>query len=258
MLFGPTVHGIKLLQERTFAFFTKPQHWKSLFFLNNFLLCTFCWHLHCHDSKIFKSWIRIHTVLRIRDVYPGSRILILTHPGSKNSNKRQGWKKKFFNPFFVATNFRKLNIILFLICWRKKFGPIFQELLKFLPKKLSPSPQKYGFGIRVPRSGIRIRNTETTTLVPSMRMFRNFRFICRLPNSVRQWSRPASASHVAEIPPARTWFHFQVILFSLIFFHGSRNQCCVSASNLTDLNPSGACLQVNGKQVNVLHLKRVF
>jgi hypothetical protein len=42
-----------------------------------------------------------------------------------------------------------------LICWRKKFGPIFQELLKFLPKKLSPSPQKYGFGIRDPRSGIR-------------------------------------------------------------------------------------------------------
>ncbi len=49
----------------------------------------------------------------------------------------------------------KLNIILFLICWRKKFGPIFQELWKFLPKTLSPSPQKYGFGIGDPRSGIR-------------------------------------------------------------------------------------------------------
>jgi hypothetical protein len=37
------------------------------------------------------------TVLRIRDVYPGSRILIFTHPGSrisdpgsKNSKKREG------------------------------------------------------------------------------------------------------------------------------------------------------------------------
>jgi hypothetical protein len=30
------------------------------------------------------------TVLRIRDVYPGSRILIFTRPGSKNSNKREG------------------------------------------------------------------------------------------------------------------------------------------------------------------------
>ncbi len=101
-------------------------------------------------------------VLRIRDVYPGSRILIFTHPGSrisdpgsKNSSKREGWKNFFVKPFFVATNFATLNIILFLICWRKKFGPIFQELFKFLPKKLSPSPQKYGFGIRDPRAGIR-------------------------------------------------------------------------------------------------------
>ncbi len=46
------------------------------------------------------------SVLRIRDVYPGSRILIYTHPGSrisdpgsKNSNKREGWKKNFVIPF---------------------------------------------------------------------------------------------------------------------------------------------------------------
>jgi hypothetical protein len=50
---------------------------------------------------------------------------------------------------------------------RKKFGPIFQKLLKFLPKKLSPSPQKYGFGIRDPGSEIRdpgsgIRDSEKT------------------------------------------------------------------------------------------------
>ncbi len=52
-----------------------------------------------------------------------SRILILTHPGSRisdpgsrNSNKR-GVKKKFVvEPFFVATNFTKLKIILFLKC----------------------------------------------------------------------------------------------------------------------------------------------
>ncbi len=86
---------------------------------------------------------------------PGSWFLPIPDPGSKNSNKRQGWKNNFVKPFFVATNFTKLHIILFLICWRKKFGPISQELLKFLPQKLSPSPQKYGFGIRDPRSGIR-------------------------------------------------------------------------------------------------------
>ena len=115
---------------------------------------------------------------------PGSRT---SDPGSKNSNKRQRWKKFFVKPFFVATNFTKLNIIIFLICWRKKFGPIFQELLKFLPKKLSPSHQKYGFGIRDPektysgsrnpdpgvkkapdpRSRIRICNTDYQTNLAS-------------------------------------------------------------------------------------------
>ncbi len=45
--------------------------------------------------------------------------------------------------------------MLFLKCWRKIFGPIFKELLKFLPKKFSICSQIYGFGIRDPRSGIR-------------------------------------------------------------------------------------------------------
>jgi hypothetical protein len=62
-------------------------------------------------------------VLRIRDVYPGSRILIFTHPGSrisdpgsKKSNKKRG-EKKFVNiPCFVATNFTKMKIILRLNC----------------------------------------------------------------------------------------------------------------------------------------------
>jgi hypothetical protein len=58
-------------------------------------------------------------VLRIRDVYPGSRILIFTHPGSKNSNKREVWKKFIVIPFFVATNFTKSHIILFFYCWKR-------------------------------------------------------------------------------------------------------------------------------------------
>jgi hypothetical protein len=61
---------------------------------------------------------------------------------------------------------------------KKKIVPIFKELHNFLPKKLSLSSQKYGFGIRDPEknlfripdprsrgqkgtgSRIRIRNTE--------------------------------------------------------------------------------------------------
>jgi hypothetical protein len=42
-----------------------------------------------------------------------------------------------------------------LNCSRKKYGPNFKELWNFLPKKLSLSSQKYEFGIRDPRSGIR-------------------------------------------------------------------------------------------------------
>jgi hypothetical protein len=64
-------------------------------------------------------------VLRIRDVYPGSRILIFTHPGSripdlgshipdpKTATKERG-EKNLISYFFVVTNFAKLNIILFL------------------------------------------------------------------------------------------------------------------------------------------------
>ncbi len=90
-----------------------------------------------------------------------SRILIFTHPGSrisdprsKNRNKREGWKKVCCHTFFCSHKFHKIEHYFILICWRKKFDPIFYKLLKFLPKKLSLSSQKYGFGIRDPRSGI--------------------------------------------------------------------------------------------------------
>jgi hypothetical protein len=61
------------------------------------------------------------TVLRIRDVYPGSRILIFTHPGSripdpKTATKERGGKKFDVIPFYVATNFTKSYIILVLKC----------------------------------------------------------------------------------------------------------------------------------------------
>jgi hypothetical protein len=39
-----------------------------------------------------------------------------THLGSKNSNKRDGWKKIGCHTFLVATNFTKLLIVLFLKC----------------------------------------------------------------------------------------------------------------------------------------------
>jgi len=57
-------------------------------------------------------------VLRIRDVYPRSRILIFSHPdpGSKTATKERGEKKLVVITFYVATNFTKLQIISVLNC----------------------------------------------------------------------------------------------------------------------------------------------
>ncbi len=81
----------------------------------------------------------------------------ISDPGSrdpKKATKERGEKKFFFKHFFVATNFTKCKIILFLNCPRKKFEPNFKELWNFLPKKLSLRSQKYewdpGYGIRDP------------------------------------------------------------------------------------------------------------
>ena len=109
-------------------------------------------------------------MLWIRDVNPGSRILIFIHPGSQipdlgswiqKQQQKRGVKKISCHTFHLT----KLKIILFLKRWRKKCGPIFKELLNFLvlPKRLSLSSQKYGFGIRDPEktfSGFRIQGSK--------------------------------------------------------------------------------------------------
>jgi hypothetical protein len=68
--------------------------------------------LRSKKASLTKGTVRIVSVLRIRDVYPGSRILIFTHPGSrisdpKTATKERGEKKYFVIPFYVATNFTK-------------------------------------------------------------------------------------------------------------------------------------------------------
>ena len=57
-------------------------------------------------------------VLRSRDFYPRSRILIFSHPGSwiQISTKERGEKKLVVRTFYVATNFTKLQIISVLNC----------------------------------------------------------------------------------------------------------------------------------------------
>jgi hypothetical protein len=53
-----------------------------------------------------KPYLTIQPVLRIRDVYPGSRI--------QQQQQKRRKDKIVVIPFFVATNITKLKIILFL------------------------------------------------------------------------------------------------------------------------------------------------
>jgi hypothetical protein len=74
------------------------------------------------DNKFFNIK---QPVLRIRDVYPGSRILIFTHPGSRIQKQQQkrGVKKKFVVITFSCSHkFHKIEVL------KKKCGPIFKEL----------------------------------------------------------------------------------------------------------------------------------
>jgi hypothetical protein len=113
----------------------------------------------------------VYSVLWIQDVYPGSQILIFTHPGSripdpgsrisdpgsriphpKTATKERGEKKFVVITFYVATNFTKLQLILVL---KKKIWANFSKNYRtFYPKKLSLSSQKYGFWIRDPEKPI--------------------------------------------------------------------------------------------------------
>jgi hypothetical protein len=54
------------------------------------------------------------SVLRIRDVYPGSYFLPIpgSRPDPKTATKERGERKFVVITFYVATNFTKLQIIL--------------------------------------------------------------------------------------------------------------------------------------------------
>jgi hypothetical protein len=86
-------------------------------------------------------------VLRIRDVYPGSRILFLPIPdlGSripdpKTATKDRGEKIFFVKPFFVAKNFTKLNFIFDVL--KKKIWPNFSRIIEVFTQKIVTKPSK--------------------------------------------------------------------------------------------------------------------
>ncbi len=89
-----------------------------------------------------------------------SRILIFTHPGSrisdpgsKNSIKREGWKKIWCHNFLCSHKFHIIVHYFSLKCWRKKFGPNFQRIIELFTQKIVTKLSKVW--VWDPRSGIR-------------------------------------------------------------------------------------------------------
>ncbi len=85
-----------------------------------------------------------------RGVYPGSRILIFTHPGSrisdpgsKNSNKREGWKKNFCHTFLCSHKFHKIEHYFSFEVLKKKMWANFQT---FYPKNCHQALKNMGLG----------------------------------------------------------------------------------------------------------------
>ena len=79
--------------------------------------------------------------MRIRDVYPGSRILIFTHPGSRIQKQQQkrGVKKISFHTFFCSHKFDKIVNYFIFEMLKKKIWANFQRIIELFTKKLSKS-----------------------------------------------------------------------------------------------------------------------
>ncbi len=75
-------------------------------------------------------------MLRIRDVYPGSRVLPIPDPGSKNSNKREGWKKISCHNFLFCHKFHKIADYFSFEVLKKKIWANFQRNIELLTQKI--------------------------------------------------------------------------------------------------------------------------
>ncbi len=73
-------------------------------------------------------------VLRIWDVYPGSWFLPIPDPGSKNSNKRKGWKKIYCQTLFCSHKFHKIKSYFFLNAEEKNLTQFSKNYRTLYPK----------------------------------------------------------------------------------------------------------------------------
>ncbi len=94
-------------------------------------------------------------MLRIRDVYPLSRILIFTHPGSRiqKQEQKRGVKKNFCHNFLGSHRFHKIVDYFMFEMLKKQIWANFQRIIELFTQKIVTKLSKYGFGIRDPGSG---------------------------------------------------------------------------------------------------------
>jgi hypothetical protein len=79
-------------------------------------------------------------VWRIRDVYPGSRILIFTHPGSripdpKTVTKERG-EKNLLSYFFCSHKFHKIEYYVIFEMLKKKIWANLQRIVEVFTQKI--------------------------------------------------------------------------------------------------------------------------
>ena len=118
------------------------------------------------------SWFFTHPGSRIPDL--GSQI---SDPGSKNSNKREGWKKLVVKPFFCSHKFHKIENYFIFEMLKKIFWANFQRIMKLFTQKIVNKLSKIwawdpGSGknlLRIPDPGVKVKNKYDWTPPFSLR-----------------------------------------------------------------------------------------
>ncbi len=98
-----------------------------------------------------------HSVLRIRDVYPGSDFWLSRIPdlGSKNSNKREGWKKICCPIFFWSHKNHKIEYYInFELVKKKNSGQFAKNYRTFYPNRCHRAFKDKGLGSGIQKKPI--------------------------------------------------------------------------------------------------------
>jgi hypothetical protein len=102
-------------------------------------------------GKVYNIYEK-NSVLRIRDVYPGSRIRVFSHPGSRIQKQQQKrGVKKFCHTFLCSHKFHKIENHFSFEVLKKKIWANFQRIIELFTQKIVTKLSK--IWLWVPGSG---------------------------------------------------------------------------------------------------------